>query len=156
IERNRITENAPFNDNGEPVRPGWRGGIVLPHALPPSTMVPVVILGPFDMLRQDGRPSARIADNVVTVVEGRALVLAGQGPMSIVDNHFTSRGIGLADVSQLLAAGNDIAMIADAIGQGQLQTAMDLEGGVVAIVGNTGRSNEQLSQIVNYLNVAGQ
>jgi hypothetical protein len=156
IERNRITENAPFLDNGEPIRPGWRGGIVLPHALPPSTMVPVVILGPFDMLRQDGRPSARIADNVVTVVEGRALVLAGQGPMSIVDNHFTSRGIGLADVSQLLAAGNDIAMIAAAIGQGELQTAMDLEGGVVAIVGNTGRSNEQLSQIVNYLNVAGQ
>ena len=156
IEHNRITDNAPYADNGEPVRPGWRGGVVLSNAWPPAAMTTIPVLGPFAMLRQHGQPAVRIADNVIVVQEGRAIVIVGQGPMSIVDNHLTSRGIGRSDVSQLLSAGNDLAAIAAAIGQGELQTALDVVGGTAVMIINLGRSNEQFAQLLWYLNIAGQ
>lgn len=156
IDRNRITDNAPFVDDGEVPRPGWRGGVVLLHASPPSHVVPVSVIGTIPITRQDGRPAARIADNVIVVPEGRALLILGSGPMTVLDNHLVSHGVARADVSQLVAGGATPVVTA-ALGQGSLQSILDLLGGVVALVISVGISNErQIAQLVQYLNLAGQ
>jgi hypothetical protein len=111
----------------------------------------------FTLSRQSGEPTARIADNVVVVPEGRAVLVVGDGPISVVDNHLTSRGVGLADVAQLQANGNDATAIAAALAQGVMQTMLDLLGGTILLVLDNGTSNEQqLGQLVEYLSLAGQ
>ena len=133
IENNVIVDNAPFVESEEPVRPGWRGGVVLTHALAPQTeFFSRELKGA--LRRQSGEPTARISDNEIVVPEGRAIVLLGYGPMSIADNHLTTRGPALADFSSVLAGGNNAAP--------SLNRMLDLLGGAAVFVFNAGESNE--------------
>jgi hypothetical protein len=85
IENNRIVDNGPRNSDATQVRPGMRGGIVLPYVAPPAaTSV---------SMRQRGYPAVRIHDNIVSVQLGRALHVIGEGGMSISRNQLSSHGI---------------------------------------------------------------
>lgn len=149
IENNCIVDNAPLVRGQEPVRPGWRGGVVLPHAGPPSTEIEVPELRGI-VRRQKGEPAARISDNEIVVPEGRAIVIIGSGPMSIADNHLTTGGPATADATFLLSgAGPQLP--------GTLVQLLDFLGGVAVMVINTGTSNELGAlQLLGYNNLAGQ
>ncbi|MBK9036234.1 MAG: hypothetical protein IPL61_34155 [Myxococcales bacterium] len=155
IERNRIIDNAPFAATEEPIRPGWRGGVVLYRALPPAVTLDVGLKQP--LLRQDGQPSARIADNVIVVPSGRAILALAVGQVAIVDNHLTVRGAARADVGQIFGGqlGEDVLVNAEAIAANQgtaLQTLLDFIGGVAVLVVDLGMSNELFGlQIFSYL-----
>lgn len=95
VERNRIIDNAPRTRTKEPVRPGWRGGVVALVCRPPA--VEVVVSGaPALFLRAAGVPALRAIDNVVVVPEGRCLLVLGDGTWSVHGNQFASRGPGTA------------------------------------------------------------
>lgn len=133
IENNVIVDNAPFVETEEPIRPGWRGGVVLTHALAPSTQFASKELN-GTLRRQSGEPSARISDNEIVVPEGRTIVIVGYGPMSIADNHLTTRGPARADFSSVLSGGNNAGQ--------SLNRSLDLLGGIAVFVVNLGESNE--------------
>jgi hypothetical protein len=91
ISDNRILNNGA--KNAEPAsnaKAGRRGGINIVFAIAPTT--PVTINNkpiPID----NGVPAARIHDNIVSQPLGRALWLTALGPVSVMDNHFTSQGV---------------------------------------------------------------
>lgn len=155
IERNRIIDNAPFIATEEPMRPGWRGGVVLYRALPPSVTLDVGLKQP--LLRQDGQPAVRIADNVIVVPSGRAILALALGQVAIVDNHLTVRGAARADIGQLLAGQftDDVVKNAEVLAANQgsaLQTLLDFIGGIAVLVVDLGMSNELFGlQIFSYL-----
>lgn len=150
IERNRIVDNAPGVAQRDKPRIGWRGGVVLTRALPPSVAIPL----PFErgaVVRQNGEPSARVADNVIVVPEGRAIAILGAGPMSIADNHLTVRGVGLAD----LGAGG--AAFLTELKSARVMGLLDLLGGVAVTVVDLAFSNELFwLQLLFYENLAKQ
>ncbi|MGF1625580.1 MAG: DUF6519 domain-containing protein [Alphaproteobacteria bacterium] len=90
IHRNRIV-NTGAKTEGDPrdLAPGYRGGIVIAFAVPGVT--PLEVNRAFRP-RQDGRPAARIHDNVVSQPLGQALFLQALGPVSVQGNALTSRG----------------------------------------------------------------
>lgn len=152
VEHNRIVDNAPRDNRTEQqARPGWRGGVVLLHARPPAVTV-MLDLGPFagdqEVVRQDGQPAARVTDNVIVVPEGRPVLIVGQGPIVVADNHLTTRGVGTADFSQILAGGE--AALAQLLQTNTMSTLIDMLGGVAAFVVDLGLSNELLFQLVFY------
>lgn len=151
IEHNAIVDNAPFIATNEPVRPGWRGGVVLPHAIAPSTLyaLPGTGTAPIPIRRQSGEPGVRICDNVIVVPEGRCITIVGQGPMSIGDNHLTTRGPALADFAQIQSGNGQMP--------GTLIGFLDALGGIAVLVFNAGQSNESNSQqIISYGELADQ
>jgi hypothetical protein len=91
LVRNRIVNNgARTAEPTSDARRGQRGGIVIRFAMPPTVSIPIRrVMAPM----QNGVPAARLHDNIVSVPLGRALVLGGVGPMSIVANQFTSQGV---------------------------------------------------------------
>ena len=147
IENNVIIDNAPFVETEEPVRPGWRGGVVLTHALPPITQFFSRELNGV-LRRQSGDPSARISDNEIVVPEGRPVVIVGFGPMSVADNHLTTRGPALADLTTVVAGGGNPTQT--------LNRTLDVLGGLGALVLNLGRSNElSYLQLLTFNNLGG-
>jgi hypothetical protein len=128
IDDNRIVDNAPRVDTTDPVRPGWRGGIVLPSARPPIVAIDVPE-SPTPLLRQNGVPAARIHGNVIVVPEGRAICIIADGTVVIEDNELTSRGPALSRVTNVGS-------------NPPLTTALDSIGGTIAVVGNLGISAE--------------
>jgi hypothetical protein len=157
-EGNRIVENAPaVAGTDETPRPGWRGGIVLPRALPPS--IRKFALGPA---REDGQPSARITDNVIVVPEGRAVIVVGQGPMVVHANHLTVRGVGRADTGILFSQNINfnvlltIALFEQVISVAGVPAWLDLAGGVgVAIVNSAVSADVKAPQQLMYSNGIG-
>jgi len=154
VERNRIVDNAPRVAGNDKPRAGWRGGVVLTRALPPSVTIPL----PFELgnvVRQNGEPAARVADNVIVVPEGRAIAILGAGPMSIADNHLTVRGAGLADLGSAFATGG-AALLAE-MKAAPIMGLLDLLGGVAVTVIDLAFSNELFwLQLVFYENLARQ
>ena len=147
IENNAIVDNAPFVATQEPIRPGWRGGVVLTQALAPATQLFSPELNGV-LRRQSGEPTARISDNEIVVPEGRTIVIIGYGPMSIADNHLTTRGPALADVSLILNGGGNPPQT--------LNRLLDLLGGIAVTVFNVGESNElQYLQLRTFNNLGG-
>ena len=91
IHRNRILNTgAKTAEGAADAAPGFRGGIVIAFAVP--GIVPLQLGGQF-FPRQDGRPAARIHDNVVSQPLGQALFLQALGPVSVQGNALTSRGL---------------------------------------------------------------
>ena len=91
IHRNRILNTgAKTAEGADAAAPGWRGGIVIAYAVPGIT--PLELNRDF-FPRQDGRPAARIHDNVVSQPLGQALFLQALGPVSVQGNALTSRGL---------------------------------------------------------------
>lgn len=93
IHRNRILNTgARTGDEDADPAPGRRGGIVIGFAVP--GIMPLEF-GGLVLPRQDGRPAARIHDNVVSQPLGQALFLQALGPVSVQGNQLTSQGIVL-------------------------------------------------------------
>ena len=91
IHRNRIVNTGAKTPEGaEDALPGYRGGIVIAFAVPGITALE---FNDDFFPRQDGRPAARIHDNVVSQPLGQALFLQALGPVSVEGNAFTTRGL---------------------------------------------------------------
>lgn len=97
ISHNRILNNgAKFNTQEDP-EPGRRGGINIVLAIAPT--VPTTIgleqnsTATSIFPRQNGVPAAKIHDNIISQPVGRALSLVALGPVSVINNQFTSGGI---------------------------------------------------------------
>jgi hypothetical protein len=138
IEGNRIVDNAPHADVHDPVRDGWRGGVVLTQAMPRDVTVTVAALKQ-DIVRMNGEPAARVCDNQIVVPEGRAVLVIGTGPIVIADNEMMVRGVGKADIAAALLTGNTII---DDLAKATVQGAVDLLGGVAVSAFDLGMSNE--------------
>ena len=108
ISRNRILNNGP--KNSEPAsgaKIGLRGGIIVVHAATPVVLFTVggetVGLSgqpgsdftfPERLVPgQNGEPALKVEGNIVSVPLGQALSVTALGPISVVANEFTSRGI---------------------------------------------------------------
>ncbi|HTJ46389.1 MAG TPA: DUF6519 domain-containing protein [Kofleriaceae bacterium] len=155
VEHNRIADNAPHVASKDRARIGWRGGVVVTRALPPSVEVEIPLLDDTAVRRQNGEPAARIADNVIVVPEGRAVIVLGAGPISIADNHLTVRGVGLADLAPVLATG--AAGLADELKAAPVMGILDVMGGVAVTVVDLAMSNELFwLQLLFYENLAKQ
>jgi hypothetical protein len=106
ISRNRILNNGMKRENAETdpsrAKPGRRSGINIVFAIAPVTYsfvatqevrrvgsrVPVQKI-PI----QNGVPAVKVHENIVSVPLGQALSLTALGPVSVVGNQFTSRGV---------------------------------------------------------------
>ena len=93
ISRNRILNNGEKTDEpAKTAKIGRRGGINIVFGIAPT--VPVVFMKK-QFPTQDGVPAVRVHDNIVSVPLGQALSLTALGPVSVVGNQFTSRGMVL-------------------------------------------------------------
>jgi hypothetical protein len=91
ISDNRILNNGAKNQEpSTSAKTGRRGGINIVLAVAPT--VPTPIAGQL-YPNQNGVPAAKIHDNIVSQPLGRALWLSALGSVSVLDNHFTSRGV---------------------------------------------------------------
>lgn len=138
VDDNRMLENAPHVTTTNPIRPGWRGGIVLTNARAP--MIPSY--SKKFRAQASGVPAVRIHDNVIVVPEGRSILVVGQGAMSIGNNQLTSRGPGLVRV---VTPTPDPATLS-------LSALLDLVGGAAVIVVNVGSSQELGAQLSGFRN----
>jgi hypothetical protein len=135
ITDNRILNNgAKTTGDIENVKRGRRGGINIVYAVTPT-----VNIGPQSNLsigpkfpRQNGVPAAKIHDNVVSQPLGRALSLAALGPVSVVNNQLTSRGV--LEFIEPLAPSSIAATV---------------------LISNLGVSNELYGQILGFSSFAG-
>jgi hypothetical protein len=98
LSRNRIFENGIGQAAAATtaLKRGYRGGIVIAFALAPMGRSLNMANDPVGFQlppAPTGEPAAKIHGNIVTVPRGRALHLNALGPVSVEDNHFTSRGI---------------------------------------------------------------
>lgn len=91
ISRNRIVNNGAKTDQpSNKAKPGRRGGISIVFAVPP---VEVTQIAGRLYPRQNGIPAVKIHDNIVSQPLGQALILNALGPVSVLGNQFTSRGM---------------------------------------------------------------
>lgn len=93
ISRNVILNNGART--GEPAssaRPGPRGGIFIFTCLAPSDSLSLgrKLSG---LSLPNGIPALKVQENIVSAPLGRALTAMALGPVSVVGNQFTSRGI---------------------------------------------------------------
>jgi hypothetical protein len=93
LSHNRILNNG--RKTAQPphtAKDGRRGGINIALAIAPTVPTPI---GRQVYPNQNGVPAAKIHDNVVSQPLGQALSLTALGPVSVLDNHLTSRGMVL-------------------------------------------------------------
>ena len=91
IHRNRILNTGAKTPEGaEDAVTGYRGGIVVAFAVPGITALE---FSGDSFPRQDGRPAARIHDNVISQPLGQALFLQALGPVAVQGNALTTRGL---------------------------------------------------------------
>ena len=99
LSRNRIFENGiglqEETAATTAAKLGYRGGIVIAFALAPMGRSLDISNDQLvsELPPPTGEPAAKIHGNIVTVPRGRALHLNALGPVSVEDNHFTSRGV---------------------------------------------------------------
>ncbi|HLL70150.1 MAG TPA: DUF6519 domain-containing protein [Pyrinomonadaceae bacterium] len=97
ISRNRINNNGArpfrFDDAAQSARPGKRGGINIVYGLAPTV---AVRFKEQHWPMQDGVPAVKVHENIVSAPLGQALVMTALGPVSVVGNQFTSRGVTTA------------------------------------------------------------
>ncbi|MCP4401359.1 MAG: hypothetical protein GY801_29175 [bacterium] len=102
ISNNRIFNNgAKTNKPDRPVKDGRRGGINIVYGVTPTEQV---IISRQEFPRQNGVPAVRVHGNIVSVPLGRALSLTALGPVSVIGNQFTSRGMVLKPTSPTFTA----------------------------------------------------
>lgn len=93
ISDNRIFNNgAKTNQPAHTAKDGRRGGINIVLAVATTTPTPI-LRGLYPV--QDGIPAVKIHDNIVSQPLGQALALQAIGPVSVCNNHLTSRGVVL-------------------------------------------------------------
>jgi hypothetical protein len=91
ITHNRIVNNGrKTSAPSHAAKDGRRGGINIVLAIAPTVPTPI-----FDVSfpNQNGVPAAKIHENVVSQPLGQALSIGALGSVSVLDNHFTSRGM---------------------------------------------------------------
>ena len=158
IESNRLHRNGQIATEGQPLKLGHRGGIVIRFARPPVQPLSFNLLSvTFSGQRQEGVPAASIHHNVVVAREGRALFLNGIGPMSITDNQFAAHGSNFLAllaflISSLTGGATTTSTTTGATGLSAGVTTLDLLldalGGNAILVFNLGWSNELYFQIL--------
>ena len=129
ISRNRILNNGPKSGAAAThAKIGARGGIHINYAVTPvvlftlggQTVGQIGASGSPLTLRgrtvpgQNGEPALKVEGNVVSVPLGQALSVTALGPISVVANEFTSRGVVAEEASASTVAANPIAAIAAA------------------------------------------
>ena len=97
IRENRLRHNGREAVADQPVKLGFRGGIILPFVITPTETLSSSFLNGE---RQDGMDAAVVHDNVVVSREGRALQIGGIGPLSITDNQLTAHGTSILALIQ--------------------------------------------------------
>jgi Family of unknown function (DUF6519)/Right handed beta helix region len=91
ISRNRIFNNGARNgQTAMQIKAGRRGGINVVYAVTP--LVPLRFVDRW-YPAQNGEPALKIEGNVVSAPLGQALSVTALGPISVVANEFTSRGV---------------------------------------------------------------
>ena len=106
ISRNWISNNGAKPETLPPASPnphaklGARGGIYIGTCAAPTTPIGLnpdftQRLGVVRISVQTGMPAARVHDNIVSVPLGQALKMTALGPVSVLGNQFTSRGMVL-------------------------------------------------------------
>ena len=158
IEGCRLRRNGRVAEPEQPLKLGFRGGIILRFVMPPTEALSFSIgAADFSGRRQDGMPAAAIHGNVVVAREGRALYINGLGPMSITDNQFTAHGSDfLALLRTLIGAATGTSVTtgvttgATALppGVSTMDLLLDALGGNAILVFNLGWSNEIYLQIL--------
>jgi hypothetical protein len=157
IEGNHVRFNGPNPDTTDGIKPGNKGGIVLPFVRPTVREVSFTTTAnqTRQFFRQNGTPAARIHDNVVVSFQGKALKVMALGPLSIENNQFTSRGSDIADIFKAFidnANSPEETGLKSAGGQsfdstGALSLFIDLLGGSAVQVLNLGMSLELYLQL---------
>jgi hypothetical protein len=106
ISRNWILNNGAKPETLEQANPnqhaklGARGGIYIGNCTAPIATISLnpdftQRLGVVRISVQSGMPAARVHDNIVSVPLGQALRITAVGPVSVLRNQFTSRGMVL-------------------------------------------------------------
>lgn len=91
IDRNRILNNGAKNqEKPNTAKNGRRGGINIVFGIAAITSL---TFGRQTLLGQNGVPAIKVHNNIVSVPLGQALALTALGPVSVVGNQFTSRGV---------------------------------------------------------------
>ncbi|TLD40856.1 MAG: hypothetical protein JETT_2875 [Candidatus Jettenia ecosi] len=91
ISRNRILNNGiKTNQPANSAKVGRRGGINIVFGVAPVVQV-TIREQPYPV--QNGVPAIKVHDNIVSVPLGQALSLTALGPVSVIGNQFTSRGM---------------------------------------------------------------
>jgi Family of unknown function (DUF6519) len=91
IDRNRILNNGEKNDqNRNTIKNGRRGGINIVFGIAAITSL---TFNRQTLPIQNGVPAIKVHNNIVSVSLGQALALTALGPVSVIANQFTSRGV---------------------------------------------------------------
>jgi hypothetical protein len=105
ISRNHILNNgakdAESDESAQNAKPGRRGGINIVFAVAP--VIPFLLQGQ-PVPAQSGFPAVQVHGNIVSVPLGHALNVTAIGPVSVLDNQFTTRNVRRGDVNAFLAA----------------------------------------------------
>jgi hypothetical protein len=105
ISRNHIMNNGakPVNSaqTSGSVKRGRRGGINIVFAVAPT--VPISMFN-VTVPVHGGFPALKVHDNVVTVPVGQALSVTALGPVSVLANQFTSRGMSFENAATFIAS----------------------------------------------------
>jgi hypothetical protein len=127
VSRNRIFNNgAKTSAQANQAKIGRRGGINIVYAVTP--IMPVQV-GTQIYPGQNGEPALKVHDNVVSAPVGQALSVIALGPISVVSNQFTSRGV--------VQSGPSAAFF-----------------GATIMIGNLGLSNELYLQYLTFSAIA--
>lgn len=128
ISDNRIVNNGAKTNTGERLKQGLRAGIQMGFAITPTVRTRIGFEPDSPVYpRQNGVPAAKIHNNIVSQPMGRALDLTALGPVTVVNNQFTSRGVLPME-----------------------RPLTEASAGSTAIIMNLGISNELYGQLLNF------
>lgn len=105
VSDNRIINNGPRIQQES--SPGPRGGIYIEFAIAPTTPLGT---GKLPIPRQNGVPAITVHNNVVVQPLGKALSVTALGPVSVMDNQFSSRGV-ISNAESLLSRISTVSII---------------------------------------------
>jgi hypothetical protein len=161
IDGNRILHNGMPDDKREQLpRPGRRGGIVL--ALARARTMQIAPFGTrFPGRRQDGVPAARVHDNIVVALQGRALEILALGPVSVEANQLTAKGSNFLNqiplpensgsfTSKTPSAAASVPLTNRKATSNPFFAFLDVLGGAVVSIFNLGVSNEIYLQLFGF------
>ncbi len=142
IGENRIKGNGPRTERLGALKPGWRGGVVLP-LVRPIAEAPIAEKLPF--ARFDGIPAAIVYDNRIAALEGRAVDIKAIGPVVVQANQLSSHGSDLRELFAGFASGGDPTGLSNkepTATSGVLGNVLKALNGTVVSIANLGMSAE--------------